>query len=272
MDSIKLSNGVLMPRIGFGVFQAKDGMQTENAVLWALQDGYRHIDTAMIYYNEASVGSAIKKSELKREEIFLTTKLWNEDMRQGKYRQAFEMSLELLGVDYLDLYLLHWPTDGFVEAWLGLEELYLEGKIKAIGVSNFQIHHLETLAKHSKITPMVNQIESNVMFANQELIDYCISKGIVVQVWSPLGGNNTTQLTNETLISIASAHNKSVAQIIIRWHLQRGIVPLPKSVNEGRIKENFNVFDFELSKQEMDAINGLNQNCRVGADPDNFDF
>lgn len=264
MESYKLSNGVSIPCIGFGVCNAKEGLEAKNAVLCALQNGYMHIDTAMIYNNEFSVGQAIKESHLNREDIFLTTKLWNEDINKGLNREGFERSINLLNVAYVDLYLLHWPTEGYIEPWKCLEQLYLEGKIKAIGVSNFRKHHLEALAKHASIIPMVNQIESNVYFNNQELIDYCLQQGIVVQAWSPLGGHNTAQLKNDVLVDIASQLNKSVAQIVIRWHLQRGVLPLPKSVTKQRIIDNIDVFDFSLSKDMMDAINALNKNKPVG--------
>lgn len=272
MNKIKLSNDTEIPVVGFGVFQTESGEQTENAVQWAFESGYRHIDTAKIYGNEQSVGNAILKSGLPRENIFLTTKLWNDDIRSGNVREAFYESLEKLQTDYVDLYLIHWPVQGSVEAWKVLEELYLEKKIKAIGVSNFHQNHLEELNKVATIKPMINQIESHPMFHNQELIDYCQRENIAVQVWSPLGGNGTQLISNECLCEIGKKYNKSVAQLIIRWHLQRNVIPLPKSVNKERIKSNIEVFDFNLTDEDMMKINELNQFKRVGPNPDDFNF
>ncbi|WP_284703656.1 aldo/keto reductase [Clostridium swellfunianum] len=272
MDKIKLSNEVNIPVIGFGVFKAELGEQTENAVKWAFESGYRHIDTAKIYGNEQSVGNAILNSGLSRKDIFLTTKLWNDDIRAGNVREAFYESLEKLQTDYVDLYLIHWPVNGYAEAWKVLEELYFEKKIKAIGVSNFHKNHLEDLDKVATIKPMINQIESHPMFNNQELIDYCQSQKITVQAWSPLGGNGTNIISNECLNEIGKKYNKSAAQVIIRWHLQRNVIPLPKSVNKERIKSNTEVFDFNLTYEDMMKINELNQFKRVGPDPDCFKF
>lgn len=188
MNNIQLSNGVPLPQLGLGVFQTPDGEQTVNAVKWALECGYRHIDAAKIYENEVSVGMGLKESGIAREDIFLTTKLWNEDIRKGRTKAAFEESLTALQTDYIDLYLIHWPADGFEQAWSEMEALYEAGKIKAIGVSNFQKSHLEQLDKTAKVQPLVNQIESHPYFNNQELITYCLSRNITVEVWSPLGG------------------------------------------------------------------------------------
>ncbi len=272
MKNITLSNGYKMPEIGFGVFQTESGEVTENAVIEALKAGYRHIDTAMIYGNEESVGVGMRKSGISREEIFLTTKLWNEDIRNGNARRAFEDSLKRLGTDYVDLYLLHWPANGYVEAWKILEELYNEGKIKSIGLSNFHKHHIDDIYEICTVKPMVNQIESNPYFANDELIAYCKSENIAVQVWSPLGGNGTQILSDPVLNEIAKKYNKCVAQIIIKWHLQRDVIVLPKSSNQNRIRMNFDVYDFELTKEDFDIICSLNKNKRSGADPDNFNF
>ncbi len=272
--NLKFANGNSIPMVGLGVFLSEDGNETENAVKWALEAGYRHIDTAKIYGNEESVGKAMKESGVKREDIFLTTKLWNEDIRQGRNREAFYESLEKLGTDYIDLYLIHWPVEGRVEAWLEMEKLYKEGLIKNIGVSNFHKEHLDELLAKSSIVPCVNQIESHPRLTNCELIDYCKGLGIEVQAWSPLGGGTTAAelLKNETLVGIGEKYGKSAAQVIIRWNLQRNVIVLPKSVKKERIIQNFDVFNFELTNEDMEKIYALNTNSRVGADPMNFNF
>jgi diketogulonate reductase-like aldo/keto reductase len=272
MDFITLSNNIKMPKLGFGVFQTPDGKQTEDAVKWALEAGYRHIDTAMIYGNESSVGKAMEESGVSRKDIFLTTKLWNDDIRSGKTMQAFEDSLERLRTDYLDLYLIHWPADGFEKAWTELEKIYASGRVKAVGVSNFQPRHLEAIEKISTLRPAVNQIESNPYFDNQTVIDYCNERGISVTVWSPLGGTGGNILEDAVLLELSEKYKKSPAQIVIRWHLQRDVVVIPKSLHRDRIFANFDVFDFVLGKDDMDRISSLNRNVRSGADPDTFDF
>jgi diketogulonate reductase-like aldo/keto reductase len=272
MDFATLNNGIKMPKLGFGVFQTPDGNQTEDAVKWALEAGYRHIDTAMIYGNEGSVGKAIEESGVPREEIFLTTKLWNEDIRRNNTAQAFEASLKRLRTDYLDLYLIHWPADGFEKAWTEMEKIYHSGRVKAIGVSNFQPRHLESLQAISSLRPAVNQIESNPYFNNGEVIDYCNERGISVTVWSPLGGTGGSILEDAVLNELSEKYKKSAAQVVIRWHLQRGVIVIPKSLHQSRIASNFDVFDFELSNDDMEQINLLNRNTRSGADPDHFDF
>ncbi len=272
MTNVTLSNAVEIPVVGLGVFRSNDGTETEQAVLSAFQSGYRHIDTAMIYQNEKSVGSGIKKSGIDRSEVFLTTKLWNDDIRHGKNEQAFQESLERLQTEYVDLYLVHWLVDGRLEAWKVLEKLYEEKKVKAIGVCNFQIHHLEELFKIAKIMPMINQIESHPYFTNQELIDFCHKKNIAVQAWSPLGGQGAPILQDTVIQEIGKKYNKSPAQIIIRWNIQRDVIVLPKSVTKERIASNIQVFDFELTQDEINTISALNKNQRFGADPDNFNF
>lgn len=271
---LKLNNGVMIPQLGFGVFRAADGSETENAVRWALEAGYRHIDTAKIYGNESSVGQAIRASGIPRSEIFLTTKLWTEDVRAGRTRAAFEESLAQLGTDYVDLYLIHWPAEGFARAWAEMEALYKEGRIRAIGVSNFHRHHLEELAKTAEIKPAVDQIESHPYLTNQPLIDYCQGQGIDVEVWSPLGGSlgKADILHDETILALAQKYGKSAAQVALRWHLQRGVIVMPKSVHQERIAANFDIFDFALSEQDMAAISALNRDLRVGSHPDHFNF
>lgn len=272
MQYINLSNGVRIPQLGLGVWQTENGRQTEDAVCWALEAGYRHIDTAKAYGNERSVGDGVRKSGIPREEIFITTKLWNEDVRAGRARAAFEKSLKELGTDYVDLYLIHWPADGFEEAWLAMEELYNAGKIRAIGVSNFHKSHLDKLASAAHIKPMVNQIESHPYFNNQELIDDCLANDIAVEVWRPLGGTGGNVLQDEVLGQLAQKYGKSPAQIVLRWDVQRKVIVIPKSIHQERIVSNFDIFDFELTDDDMKIINGLNRNRRVGPNPDNFDF
>ncbi len=272
MNYVQLNNGVRIPQLGLGVFRAADGDETQNSVKWALEAGYRHIDTAKIYGNEKSVGDGIQGSGVARGDIFLTTKLWNDDIRQGRTKAAFAESLEALRTDYIDLYLIHWPADGFEQAWADLEELYVVGKIKAIGVSNFHRLHLEQLEKTAKILPAVNQIESHPYLSNQELIDLCHSKGMAVEVWSPLGGIKGNVLEDAVLHELASKYGKTPAQIVLRWDIQRNVIVIPKSVHRERILSNQEVFDFELSQEDMALISSLNRNQRVGSDPDHFDF
>lgn len=269
---LTLNNGTVIPQIGLGVFQTPDGETTEQAVLAALETGYRHIDTAMIYGNEASVGAAIRESGIAREDIFVTTKLWNNDIRAGRAKEAYQESLDRLGLDYVDLYLVHWPAAGWQQAWKDMEDLYQQGKVKAIGVSNFQRHHLEELAQFATVTPAADQIESSPQFDNRALADYCAAHGIVVEAWSPLGGTGGSLLADPRLAAIGERYGKSPAQVVIRWHVQHGVVVLPKSVHAERIAQNFDVFDFALSDEDMHAIDAMNTGKRNGADPDNFNF
>ncbi len=270
-----LHNGVKMPWFGLGVFKVEEGPELVNAVKTAIQYGYRSIDTAAIYQNEEGVGEGIREglkgAGISREDLFVTSKVWNSDLGYESAIAAFETSLEKLGLDYLDLYLIHWPVEGkYKDAWRALETLYKEGKIKAIGVSNFQIHHLEDLMKNAEIKPMVNQVECHPRLTQKELKDYCKGNGIQLEAWSPLMQGEI--LDNQDLQEIATKHNKTVAQVILRWDLQNQIVTIPKSTKEHRIKENADIFDFTLTDDEMERIDGLNQNHRVGPDPDNFDF
>ncbi|WP_371825509.1 aldo/keto reductase [Pontibacillus sp. ALD_SL1] len=270
-DTIKLNNGVDMPRLGLGVFKAEDGEEVINSVKWALEHGYRSIDTAAAYKNEEGVGQALKDSGLSRDEIFVTSKLWNSDQGYEETLQAFETSLEKLGLDYLDLYLIHWPVEGkYKESWKAMEKLYHDGKIRAIGVSNFHPHHLDDLLKDAEVTPVINQVELHPKLAQQEVRDYCEKHDIVVEAWSPLMQG---QILEEPVIQeLAEKYNKTAAQIVIRWDLQIGIVTIPKSTKQHRIQENADVFDFELTDEEVVKITELNENHRVGPNPDNFDF
>lgn len=260
-----------MPWLGLGVFKAEEGQEVIDAVKAAIKAGYRSIDTASLYGNEEGVGQAIKESGVAREELFITTKVWNPDQGYESTLAAFDTSINKLGLEYIDLYLVHWPVKGKYKAtWRALEELYNEGKIRSIGVSNFQIHHLEDLMVDAKVKPMVNQVELHPLLSQVELREYSREQGIQIEAWAPLAQGQL--LDNEVIKEIAQQHKKSVAQVIIRWDIQNEIVTIPKSIKEHRIIENADVFDFELSAEDMERINALNQNKRIGPDPDNFDF
>jgi diketogulonate reductase-like aldo/keto reductase len=267
-----LSNGVKMPQLGLGVYGAKNGTETEQAVLWALEAGYRHLDTAAVYGNEASVGSAIRKSGLPRSDIFITGKIWNSSIRAGETEQAFYQTLENLDTDYLDLCLLHWPVDGKERAWETLLQLYSKKLIRAIGVSNFHIHHLNDLAAATGILPLFDQIESHPLMNNQRLVNDCRKAGITVGAWSPLGGPNIPLLQHPVLRSLAEKYGRTPAQIVLRWDIQRGVAVIPKSVHKERIVSNSMIFDFALSDKDMHLIQTLDAGLRVGPDPDNFNF
>jgi methylglyoxal/glyoxal reductase len=274
-STTSLYNGVKMPRFGLGVFKVEEGPELVHAVKFAIKHGYRSIDTAAIYGNEEGVGQAIQEAMteygIKRDELFITSKVWNSDLGYESTIAAYETSLGKLGLDYLDLYLIHWPVEGkYKDAWRALETLYKEGKVKAIGVSNFQVHHLEDVMKDAEIKPMVNQVEYHPRLTQQEVKTFCDNNGIQFEAWSPLMQG---QLFDNTLLkNLANKYNKTVAQIILRWDLQNGVVTIPKSTKEHRIIENSTIFDFELTKEDVDQINNLNQNHRVGPDPDNIDF
>nr|WP_214287091.1 aldo/keto reductase [Bacillus subtilis] len=260
-----------MPWFGLGVFKVENGNEATESVKAAIKNGYRSIDTAAIYKNEEGVGIGIKESGVAREELFITSKVWNEDQGYETTLAAFEKSLERLQLDYLDLYLIHWPgKDKYKDTWRALEKLYKDGKIRAIGVSNFQVHHLEELLKDAEIKPMVNQVEFHPRLTQKELRDYCKGQGIQLEAWSPLMQGQL--LDNEVLTQIAEKHNKSVAQVILRWDLQHEVVTIPKSIKEHRIIENADIFDFELSQEDMDKIDALNKDERVGPNPDELLF
>lgn len=264
-----------MPWFGLGVFKVEEGPELVNAVKTAIKHGYRSIDTAAIYENEEGVGQGIreglKEAGISRKDLFVTSKVWNDDLGYESTIAAFETSLKKLGLDYLDLYLIHWPVEGkYKDAWRALETLYKEGRVKAIGVSNFQIHHLEDLMKDAEIKPMVNQVECHPRLTQKELKSFFQEQGIQLEAWSPLMQGQL--LDNPDLLEIANKYNKSIAQVILRWDLQNGIVTIPKSTKEQRIVENASVFDFELTEDDMKRIDNLNENHRVGPDPDNFDF
>ncbi|MGG4492305.1 aldo/keto reductase [Metabacillus idriensis] len=270
-DTTVLHNGVKMPWFGLGVFKVEEGTEVVNSVKWAIEAGYKSIDTAAVYGNEEGVGQGIKESGAAREELFITTKVWNADQGYESTLKAFDESMKKLGLEYLDLYLVHWPVEGkYKDTWRALETLYKEGKVKAIGVSNFQIHHLEDVIKDAEIVPMVNQVEYHPRLTQKELQAFCKQNNIQLEAWSPLMQGKL--LDDATLTAIAEKHGKSVAQVILRWDLQNEVVTIPKSVKEHRIYDNASIFDFELSQEEMEQIDGLNRDERVGPDPDNFDF
>jgi len=274
-DTTTLHNGVKMPWFGLGVFKVEEGQELVNAVKTAIKLGYRSIDTAAIYENEEGVGQGIREgiaeAGIAREELFVTSKVWNADLGYELTISAYETSLARLGLDYLDLYLIHWPVENkYKEAWRALESLYKEGKIKAIGVSNFQIHHLKNLMKDGEVKPMVNQVEYHPRLTQKELQSFCREQEIQLEAWSPLMQG---QLLDQPLLKeLADKYNKSIPQIILRWDLQTGVITIPKSTKEHRIAENAAIFDFELTKEDMELIHGLNKDQRVGPDPDNFDF
>ncbi|MCQ6268657.1 aldo/keto reductase [Fictibacillus sp. WQ 8-8] len=264
-----------MPWFGLGVFKVEEGPELVNALKTAIRHGYRSIDTAAIYENEEGVGKGIHEglaeSGVERRDLFVTSKVWNADLGYESTIAAYEESLRKLGLEYLDLYLIHWPVEGkYKDAWRALETLYKEGRVKAIGVSNFQIHHLKDLMKDAEIKPMINQVEYHPKLSQKELQEFCKAQGIQMEAWSPLMRGQL--LDHPVLKEIADHHNKSVAQVILRWDLQNGVVTIPKSTKENRLAENSKVFDFRLTDHEMNRINDLNENLRVGPNPDNFDF
>lgn len=270
-DTTTLHNGVKMPWFGLGVFKVKEGEEVVSSVKAAIKNGYISIDTAAVYKNEEGVGQAIKESGVAHEDLFITTKVWNADQGYDSTLQAFETSLGKLGLDYIDLYLIHWPVKGkYNDTWKALEKLYRDGRVRAIGVSNFHVHHLEDLLSHAEIKPMVNQIEYHPHLTQKEVYDFCKKEGIQLEAWSPL--KQGVLLKDPTINEIAEKHNKSAAQIILRWDLQNEVVTIPKSTNENRIIENADIFDFELTPEEMQRLNDLNKNDRIGSDPDNFNF
>ncbi|WP_100398983.1 aldo/keto reductase [Bacillus sp. FJAT-44742] len=270
-DTVTLHNGVRMPWFGLGVFKVEEGKEVIDSVKNAIQTGYKSIDTAAVYGNEDGVGQGIRESGATREDLFITSKVWNADQGYNSTLEAFQTSLNKLGLDYLDLYLIHWPVEGkYKETWKALEKLYKEGRVRAIGVSNFHIHHLKDLLEDAEIKPMVNQVEYHPHLTQEELLAFCEGKSIQLEAWSPLKQGEL--LRDGTIKDIGKKYGKSPAQIILRWDLQNKVITIPKSVNEERIKANANVFDFQLTDQEMNQISSLNKNERVGPDPDDFDF
>jgi len=270
-DCALLNNGARMPWLGFGVFKMSDGQEVEDAVKYALETGYRSIDTAAAYGNERGVGKAIRESGIPREDVFLTTKLWNEAQREKRTMAAFEESLDRLGTEYVDLYLVHWPVKGcYQETWQVMEEIYQSGRAKAIGVSNFQTHHLEDILRDSHTVPSVNQVEFHPFLIQPELLEFCQSHQIQVEAWSPLMQGRI--VTEPVVQKLAEKYEKTPAQIALRWDLQHRVVTIPKSSNPNRITENAQIFDFQLSQADMDVLDALDEGKRIGPDPDNFNF
>ncbi|HSH18467.1 MAG TPA: aldo/keto reductase [Candidatus Saccharimonadales bacterium] len=270
-DSFTLGNGVRMPAIGFGTWEISPDDTAETAVRTALEMGYRHIDTAKIYGNEQGIGRAVRASGVPREEIFITTKLWNSDHAYDDAMQSIDGSLERLGLEYVDLYLIHWPqSDARDEAWKALTEIYESGKAKSIGVSNYTVRHLEELLGQSDVVPMVNQVEFHPFIYEQQkdLVDYCKDKNILIEAYSPLSRHSKT--SHPEIEQIAEQAGKTPSQVILRWCLQHGTVPLPRSQNPDHIKENLEIFDFELDDQAMETLNSLSDGDRVTSDPEDI--
>jgi 2,5-diketo-D-gluconate reductase A len=274
ISEIMLNNGQTIPQLGFGVFQVEP-KDTVEAVTLALQAGYRHIDTAQMYGNEREVGEAIAKSGLDRADVFVTSKLANDSHLPDDARLAFEASLDALGFGYLDLFLIHWPLptryDGdYVSTWRTLEEFYRDGRARSIGVSNFQPHHLRRLHTECEITPAADQIEVHPYLTQQPVHEFCAAHQIAIEAWSPLARGGDL-LSDPVVVPIAEAAGKTPAQVVLRWHIERGDIVFPKSVTPARIKENIDIFDFELPGQDREAITSLNRDQRTGPDPDKFD-
>jgi methylglyoxal/glyoxal reductase len=271
-DSTTLNNGVKMPWLGLGVWQIRDNAETERVVRSAIERGYRSIDTAKIYGNERGVGRAIRGGAVPRDQLFITTKVWNDDVRRDRVADAFEESMQLLGLDYLDLFLVHWPIAGrIVTAWHAMEKLARSGRVRAIGVSNHMRPHLDELMGSAEIPPAINQIEFHPYLQSRPLLALCRDHNIQVEAWSPLMRAGPL-LQDPALVEIAKRHQKSVAQVVLRWDIQSGVVTIPKSAKPARIVENAAIFDFALSAAEMNAIDALERNQRAGPDPFNFSF
>ncbi|WP_170006589.1 aldo/keto reductase [Bacillus fonticola] len=270
-SNISLHNGVQIPEFGLGVFKVEEGTQIEKTIGTAIDLGYRLIDTATFYENEEGVGRAVREASVPREELFVTTKVWNSDQGYDETLRAFETSQKKLGLDVIDLYLIHWPVVGkYKDTWRALERLHDEGSVRAIGVSNFQTHHLEDLMARANEKPTVNQVELHPLLSQEPLREFCAAQDIKVEAWSPISRGRF--LENPTLLHLSEKYGKTPAQLILRWHVQHGIIAIPKSVTPARLQENISIFDFELSAQDVKTIDLMNENQRFGADPDNFDF
>ena len=275
-QTVTLNNGIKMPSVGYGTFRVKDSDELASIVTLAIKEGYRHIDTAHIYGNEESVGrgikSAIDEGIVTREELFVTSKVWNDGLTYVDTLAAYEESIRKLGLEYLDLYIIHWPgpDDHFIEVYKALEELYNNKKVKTIGVSNFHVHHLEKLLANTSVVPAVNQIEFQPRLTQLEVREYCQKHSIQVEAWSPL--MNGEILNDPTLVEIAEKYQKSPAQIVLRWDLQNAVITIPKSMTPSRIRENLNVFDFSLTEEELDRVSSLNEDFHYGPNPEEYNF
>lgn len=276
---VLLNNGVTMPQPGFGTFLTKDGEEVVKAVKWAVETGYRHIDTAAVYNNEKGVGEGIRQCGVPREELFVTSKVWNTERGYDSTLRAFDKTLADLGLEYLDLYLIHWPANEKQfgkeavkinqETWRAMEQLYSEGRIKAIGLSNFMPHHIDQLMENATVKPAIDQIEFHPGLLQKECVEYCKKNGITVEAWSPLGRGGL--IFDEMLMGLAEKYGSTVAQLIIRWVMQHDVVPLVKSTKQSRIEENYQVFDFEISSEDVERIDGIDF-IRMGPDPDEASF
>lgn len=272
VPNIVLNNGIAMPQFGLGVWQAEEGGEVELAVRTALESGYRLIDTAAVYGNEVGVGMAVKGSGIPREELFITTKLWNDRQGYDETLQAFDESLAKLGMEYIDLYLIHWPMPRqgkFTETWQAMEKLYADKRVRAIGVSNFKPGHLRELLQTASVVPAVNQIELHPKLQQHETREFCAGHDIRVESYSPIM-RGSELLNDPVLASLADKYQKTPAQIVLRWHIQSGLIVIPKSVTPARIQENISIFDFELGNEDMEVIAGMNKDQRIGIDPDKF--
>jgi methylglyoxal/glyoxal reductase len=270
-STVTLSDGVEIPWVGLGVFKSPPGRETEQAVRWALEIGYRHIDTAAYYQNEADVARGLAGSGVPREKVFLTTKVWNSDQGFDATLKAFDRSRRNLGVEVVDLYLVHWPVKGkFLDTWRAMEKLLSQGKVRAIGVSNFLVHHLEELMKSCSVRPVINQVEFHPFLVQKDLLDFDTRSGIRHQAWSPL--TRGRRLDDPAITAVAKKHSRTNAQVVLRWDLQLGVVTIPKSVHRERILENSQVFDFQLDAQDMARLGGLDAGARIGPNPDTITF
>lgn len=269
-DGPILNNGVKMPWLGLGVFKTPEGEEVINAVKNAIAAGYRSIDTAAFYNNEKGVGQAVRESGIPREELFITTKVWNNDQGYEQTLKAFEESRKKLGLEYIDLYLVHWAVlDKYRETWKALIHLYKEGAVRAIGVSNHQIEHIKQLIQDTGVVPAVNQVECHPLLTQKEMLQFCRQQGVQLEAWGPLIRGN---LDNQVLLNLAAKYGKTPAQIVLRWDIQNEIVTIPKSVHKERIIENSQIFDFGLSPEDMQEIDSMNENRRTGPDPDKVNF
>ena len=265
-STLTLNNGVEMPRFGLGVFQTEVGSETENAVRWALEAGYRHIDTVALYRNEAEVGKIVRAGIVPREDVFVTSKIWFSDFGYDEAKKAFDTSMERLGFDYLDLYLIHWPVNDWQGTWRAMEDLYREGRIKAIGVSNFLVHHLKELLDLAEVAPAVNQFEFHPYLQQPDLQTFCRENNIAITAWAPIMKGRVLEVPK--LVELGEKHGKTAVQVTLRWTLQKDIITIPKSAHKQRIEDNANIFDFELTDDDMAAIDALDKGERIGPHPD----